>query len=330
MAALTVPSCSSKPCHQIAIRGLHLLHHIFTPTPHLKSLLSVKKMPITPSDQVSLNMRGSDRSDLGQMTLTSVFSLIKPFNYLAQVPTKSPLQYFQIKPLKARDLDPPERQRANKKAFKRDGQYKEFHLTTDTPAAYLKHVLSKSCEYLLQGSRIQFALHQKSLKAGSSPPIEVALKNCPHLRPDTILRAMPEGTTMLAHPCVAPDARPRMEKRAKADPPLVWAMEHAPSMERAGHRTPKWIRNMAQWNVELEPDPNHVEKISMRLELDPNHVKGPSVKEIYKYSVAKRTEMAREEKAQRRMAHPKEASITPDRKIKQPAWVERSVPLDTT
>lgn len=279
MSALTHASCRSKQPHQTSIRRLHLLHEIFTKDSN-KYLTKIKKMSIRPPYKVLLNILGPRGSDLGQMTLQSAFSLIEPLNYLAAVHTKSDLPYFQIKPLKPLQ-DLPENQPVSKKQLKRAGHGVEFHLTTDTPATYLPHVLNKACQNLLQGNRIQFALHQRRSKGVLPTPIAIALKNCPHLRPDTILRAMPEGTTILAQPCIFPESKARKGKRANLEPPLLWIIEHQPSLVSAGLSTPGWVRAMAQWNGELM--------------LDPNVTGRQSIKDIWAYSEEQRTGLKRKD-----------------------------------
>lgn len=225
---------------------------MFSKTPQDK-LVSIKEVPITPADQVLLNMLGPDRSDLGQMTLESALSLIKPHTFLAHVQTNSPLQQFQIKSLRNPQRELADRQRVNGTKYKRAGRGKEFHLTTETPAGYLMHVLNKSCEYLLQGSRIELSIRQRRGKGKLGPSIDFALKNLPQLRPDTILRSMPEGTTMLAQPCIAPEASPKTGKRASRDPTLIWVMENKLTLKRASLQTPKRIKDMAKWDLGQEP-----------------------------------------------------------------------------
>lgn len=231
-------------------------------------------------------------SDLGQMTLQSAFSLIEPLNYLAPVHAKSDLPYFQIRPLKALQ-DLPENQPVSKKQLKRAGHGVEFHLTTDTPATYLPHVLNKACQNLLQGNRVQFALHQVRSKGGLNTPIAIALKDCPHLRPDTILRAMPEGTTILAQPCIFPKSKVKKGKKASPEPPLLWIIEHHPSLVSAGLSTPGWVRAMAQWNGELM--------------LDPNVTGRQSIKDIWAYSEEQRTGVKRKDRTKKKASKKSQA-----------------------
>ena len=65
-----------------------------------------------------------------------------------------------------------------------------------------------------------------------------ALKHCLHLRPDVILRAMPEGTELLGLPATSKD---HMGEE------LVWAFELPETLAEVGQRTPDHIKKRAMW-----------------------------------------------------------------------------------
>lgn len=71
---------------------------------------------------------------------------------------------------------------------------------------------------------------------------------------------MPEGTEMLAHPCIFVGDKKGPKKKAKLDPPMKWSMEHPPSFQ-PGVTTPKWMKAMATWDVDMKIDPERAARM---------------------------------------------------------------------
>ncbi len=226
-------------------RGLHLLHHMFTRWP-IGKLASVRKRPLPPPKETKLNLYASNGSNLGETTLEDAFTHIKPLTYLAQVETVGQTRSFRIRPLRkssvGADAD-------LKRSAREPKPSREFHLTTDVSSDYLGLVIQKSHMFVLKGARVEFSLRQKS-RGAPSATIDWALQNRPDVRPDTILRAMPEGTEMLAHPCVD------SEQRADRNVSLQWAVDPGKGMKNGAVSTPGWMKEMGTWDVELKLDPS--------------------------------------------------------------------------
>ena len=131
--------------------------------------------------------------------------------------------------------------------FKRLGRSKDFPLTTTEEPSLLQHQLGKAYGFLLLGSRIEFRLRPKSKPSFlKNKTVDWALEHALHLRPDSILTAMPEGSMMLAKPCTAAE-----------QPTLMWGIEHPPSLERVGVRKPKWIYRLGTWEQTYQEDTRH-------------------------------------------------------------------------
>ena len=70
--------------------------------------------------------------------------------------------------------------------------------------------------------------------------VDWAIENSLHLRPDTILRAMPEGTEMLGLPATS---------KSHMGEELVWVFELPRTLAKAGHTTPAYIKKRAMWGT---------------------------------------------------------------------------------
>lgn len=252
-------------------RGLHLLHHMFTKHP-IGFLAAVKKKPLPPAYKVSFHLLDIDGSDLGIVSLKDALLRIKPGTYLTEVDLPNGHPQYQIKTLTTPSSPPSLSHDPKKKKRKFQIDVKKFHLTTQNSSAHLRYVLETSYEFLLKGERIEMRFQQKR-HGPEHMTIDWALEHRPNLRPDTILRAMPEGTQMIAHPCIAPDL---VKKAPKSAAHIQWAMEYEPSSERLYGRAPNWMKKMGTWDVELKLDPTkdrnqkveHMFRYSERLQAD--------------------------------------------------------------
>ena len=95
---------------------------------------------------------------------------------------------------------------------------------------------------------MEFHLHQKS-KDRHNRTVDWALAHCLHLRPDSILAAMPEGTTTLAEPGTSDMSfkkkLPKNIDQAKSH--LMWVLEHEEALNRGHAGTPEHIKKLATW-----------------------------------------------------------------------------------
>ena len=128
------------------------------------------------------------------------------------------------------------------KRTKRAGWSKEFPLTTTEHGGRLQLILSKAYTFLLQGIGVEFCLSQKVKDINKPNTVDWALENAPHLRPDTILSAMPEGSQILVQPCTTTASR-RVIKHSS----VIWSVEHPPSLQKyGGVKTSMTLREAGQ------------------------------------------------------------------------------------
>lgn len=122
--------------------------------------------------------------------------------------------------------------------FPHAGRGRQVHFTIYTPPAHLYSTLVMAYGCLLQGCRIEFHLHQKSNDVRDENTVDWALEHSLHLRPDVILKAMPEGTELLGLPATS---------KSHMGEELVWALELPDALSKAGSRTPGHIKKRAMW-----------------------------------------------------------------------------------
>ena len=113
------------------------------------------------------------------------------------------------------------------KRMKRAGRSKEFAFTTTEQRGRLQLILSKAYTFLLQGIRVEFCLFQKVKGINKLNTVDWVLKNAPHLRPNTIISAMPEGSKILVQPCTATASKNVMKHSS-----VIWSVEHPPSLQK--------------------------------------------------------------------------------------------------
>ena len=122
--------------------------------------------------------------------------------------------------------------------FTRAGRGREVHFTIYSPPSFLHSCLVMAYECLLQGCRIEFHLHQKSNDVRVENTVDWALEHSLHLRPDVILKAMPEGTELLGLPATS---------KSHMGEELVWALELPEALSKVGVRTRGRIKKRAMW-----------------------------------------------------------------------------------
>ena len=237
------------------IRSLHLIHDLFSRDRREadKQLNSLKKKIYPSADDMSLALYDDQSGQVATTTLTEALQRVrlKPYAYLAQEESG----IYRIRTYLKREPGEPIRSaRVSHKPWKRAGRGKETHLTTSCSAQFLRHVLGNSCKYLLEGSRMEFHLHQEA-KDKKERTTDWALTHCLHLRPDSILAAMPEGTTMFAQPATSDlSHKKRITKNYRmADSDVMWAMENAEALSRVDVKTSQHILNLAAWPEPANP-----------------------------------------------------------------------------
>ena len=245
--------CFPRPAHLQGSRTFHLVHNLFSAhfNEHSATQLATVSRKTYPSaDELSLKLVDGKNDEILTMTLEQALKRLEPFSYLAEAgPGLYRIHTFPdpgpVQPVKQPFP------RTSFKPYTRAGRGKEIHLTTSCPPSYFRNTLRISYKYILEGSRMEFHLHEKSEKARSKddPTIDWALAHCMHLRPDSILAAMPLGTTMLAKPATSDWSFKKKSPRNLDDrmSVVMWAMENTEALRRAKAVTPARVKKIGQW-----------------------------------------------------------------------------------
>ena len=178
----------------VQCRRLHLVHEIFTKYPNGKLAACEKQnLNIQPKPFRILKPSGSVMVN----NVKEALEHLEPTTHLTKAGGDQTYHVSKLKP------PPPtvDKQSGGIKetAGCRDGNAREFHLQSNANSLHLAHVLGKAYQVLsfknIDLRRVEFHVH---MKEGLS--IEWFLENCPHLRPEMILAAMPPETIVLAPP----------------------------------------------------------------------------------------------------------------------------------
>ena len=107
----------------------------------------------------------------------------------------------------------------------------EIYLPTTLPPNFMKPHLKVAYNRLEVGMAVEFHLHPRVDQPDLS--VDWALRYMPHLRPDVILRSMPEGTVVTIPPvenCIRANS---LKLRREYLPELIWAFSTRPEEQRA-------------------------------------------------------------------------------------------------
>ena len=230
--------------NRVQRRQIHLVHEIWTMFPSGK-LARCKEQKLT----IQPKPFGLQTKSGKTITITSVKQVlehIKPMTHLEKLDGENLYRVSSLDP-------PPDVKKPTGEILeepgRRDGGAREVHLKTNANSTYLKHVLSKAYEVLcfknLKLRKVEFHVRTEKDKA-----IEWALENCPHLRPEVILAAMPLGTKVLAPALVDGETK------------LRWALHFGHIPPEMRNKKPKGDK-AAKGIAEGEENP-HVGAISTR------------------------------------------------------------------
>ena len=253
--------CPVAKCSRYqGVRSFHLVHNLFTRDriEADRQLKSLTRKIYPSADDLSLALYDDESGQIATTTLTEALQRVRlkqPYSFLAQ---EEP-GIYRIRTYVKREPDEPIRSaKISHKPWKRAGRGKESHLTTTCTPQFFRHVLGNSCKYLLEGSRMEFHLHQEK-KDKKKRTTDWALTHCLHLRPDSILAAMPEGTRIFAQPTTTDlSFKRRISKNYEmALSQVMWAMENLEALRRAHNGTPQHILDRAAW-----PEPINSEEES--------------------------------------------------------------------
>ena len=237
----TILRPAHRPTQVQTRRKLHLVHALFAlEDTDILPLKSLKELKYPSATETVLKLIDRESNEVETMTLEQACQRLKPLSYLAEAGSGA----YRIQ-----QFPSPERvnRPQNDEKWVRKGRGKEIHLTTSVTSPNLRHNLSLSYNYLLEGSRVEMHLRQKT-KRSDGRTVDWALRNCMHLRPDSILAAMPQGTRMLVGPVVS-DMSFRTKEHKRGDifkTKAMWAFEHKEVMKLAGQTAPKWVLKRAR------------------------------------------------------------------------------------
>ena len=230
-------------------RSFHLIHQLFTRDRKDadRQLDSLTRKIFPSADDMSLALYEDASGQVATVTLTEALQRVRlrSYSFLAQ---EEPGIYRIKTYLKREPSEPIRSAKISHKPWKRAGRGKEAHLTTCCTPQFLRHVLGNSCKYLLEGSRMEFHLHQER-KDKQKRTTDWALTHCLHLRPDSILAAMPEGTRIFAQPATTDlSFKRRISKNYEmAVSQVMWGMENVGALTRAHAKTSRHILHRATW-----------------------------------------------------------------------------------
>ena len=233
-------------------RAIHLIHNLFSwEQSHAAAQLASLQRKVYPDvKDVSLRLfeDNDTKKDPSTMTLSEALKSLKPCSYLKEleIGTETKPGGYCISSFPDPQANKPLKKRMNLPPmyYKNAGRSKEIHLRTTNDGQLLRHYLILAYNFLLEGSRVEFHLHQRTSQGVGT--VDWALAHCMSLRPDSILAAMPEGTSMLALPVTTNlSFKTRMPRNAHLKTSTVmWAMENGEALKRHSAITPKKIK---QW-----------------------------------------------------------------------------------
>ena len=233
--------CKSSVGNRILARKLHLIHDIFAPRPsyQLDKLRTkiISDIELAPCKLVE-SPSGSEDSIV---TLHELLPMIQPFHYLeAEGPQGSTeIKAEEVANLRYKIVELPvwsgPWSRQKDKKHKRLGSSKEIHLTTSLRPGAFKHFLGVAAYILQKRDRVEF--HLRAKRGNKAMTVDWALQNLPHLRPEVILRSMPEGTSVFIPPVV----NKKLEE-------LIWAFSNKESESfRPEGMKIQWRKGSQKW-----------------------------------------------------------------------------------
>ena len=261
--------------YPLGSRAIHLLHALWTRHLPISSdqLDSITKKAYPHAKKVSLKLLEGPGNGATTMTLSEALKRLEPCSYLAQVEKHEAyrIQKFpdpksgpRPKGPEGPEVGPHPPPKYNEEYpgrpyhtfdtyYKRRGLSKEIHFNTAScTAGFLRHRLTLAYRFLLDGTRVEIHLHPTSLK--ETDTVDWALEHSLHLRPDSILAAMPKGTTMLVLPCCTDMSfKRKVPKKAKkvelSKSVVMWAMENAGAVwDIHKTSTPQEIERIGKWH----------------------------------------------------------------------------------
>ena len=221
-------------------------------------LSSVRKATLPPADNISLRLHSGPDNKPIPMTFKEALQHVKPCTWLA--PTLEAIE-GQPSTYKIEKLPDPSVTKRSRKSgllsYKRKGRSRESYFTHNCTIDSIRHKLKLAYYFLMEGSRVEFHLRPSSRikfpETRRPDSVAWALTNRLYLRPESMLAAMPAGTTMLALPAYEDFSQSRDSVNKIRKQEVFWAMENVAALKNVGTFTTKAIKRKGKWP---KPDPN--------------------------------------------------------------------------
>ena len=230
----------------ICARRIHLLHQIYSKIPH-PQIMDMPFKDISDIELAPCTLTGSTISQTSSKAMLSdILKSIRPMQYMhVKLPGgvetirfedasrySYSIKEFQLPTTKRKDEQ------------KRAGNSKELHITTSLHPLAFEDRLRTAYGLLQAGKRVEF--HLRPRNGDKNMTVDWALRNLPYLRPDVMLRSMPERTVVIVPP---------VENKERQE--LIWAFSRQPIDQ--GNMRPKKGRT-------ITPDYDKAVKKSQKLE----------------------------------------------------------------
>ncbi|KAL9581740.1 MAG: hypothetical protein Q9212_003717 [Teloschistes hypoglaucus] len=201
-------------------RAIHLLHCIYSARDGSDGrLASLAWRKLADPSRTELQFRKKGSRVIDAVTLSQAIARLHPGSYLERLQPLDnvdsiPERSYEVSRLRALHPKPVLNSGPAKVInFKRAGRGKEIHLTSALSTIAYAAFLTKTYNHLINGARLEMHLRLTKRELSDHKDLDHVLSEHPHLRPEAILKGMPEGTVILYEPLY--------EEKLKQ---LIWVM----------------------------------------------------------------------------------------------------------
>ncbi|KAL8777327.1 MAG: hypothetical protein Q9203_002503 [Teloschistes exilis] len=201
-------------------RDIHLVHCIYSSYDGEEvQLANLAWKKLTDPSRIELPFRRKSSTEIEALPLSQAIARLDPGSYLARLQPGHNADSNAERPYgisKLRGLQPKpvlNSGPAKSMNFVRAGRGKEIHLTSAQDTTAYSFNMMKTYNLLIDGARLEMHIRLTKHELSDRKDIDRVLSMHPHMRPETILKGMPEGTVMLYEPLY--------DEKAKQ---LIWVM----------------------------------------------------------------------------------------------------------
>lgn len=201
-------------------RAIHLVHCIYSSHDgENRALANLAWRKLADPSRIELQFRKKGSSVIDALTLSQAMARLHPGSYLTRldhvnnvdpIPERSYeiSQLIGLQPKPVLNSGP-----AKVIKFQRAGRGKEIHLTSALGTLAYSTFLIRTYNHLINGARLEMHVRLTKREQSDENDLDHVLSMHPHLRPEAILKGMPEGTVILHEPLY--------DERLKQ---LIWVM----------------------------------------------------------------------------------------------------------